>query len=215
MTARQLTRGIGRDAVRRLVSSTTGTARVWALTAVLAAIALAIASLELPAGPPAQAPVALPWWLLAAVFYVTETTVIHLHIGRSAHSFSMSEVPLILGLFFLDPGAVPRRPGSIGAGLALVISRRQRSVKLAFNLSQFMLARWSHSSVSPPCLVRRPGRVLRRPTVVIGRLACRWRTYAENFVGVLAVTAAISLAEGRSQFRPDPRDADDGRRSWP
>ena len=105
---------------------------------VLAAIALALAALELPARAAAQAPVALPWWVLAAVFYLTEAKVVHLHIGRSAHSFSMSEIPVVYGIFFFAPGEfiVARL---IGAGLALVINRRQRSVKLAFNLAQFLL----------------------------------------------------------------------------
>src|SRR5262245_63873249 len=126
------------DALRRLSSTTTGTARVWALTAVLTAIAVALAAVEIPAGPPAQAPVAVPWWVLAAVFYATEAKVVHLHIGRSAHSFSMSEIPVVYGIFFFAPGEfiVARL---IGAGLALVINRRQRSVKLAFNLAQFFL----------------------------------------------------------------------------
>ena len=197
MTAR-LTRGIGRDAVRRLVASTTGTARVWALTGVLAAIALAIAAVELPAGPPAQAPVALPWWLLAAVFYVTEAKVVHLHIGRSAHSFSMSEIPVVYGIFFFAPGQfiVARL---IGAGLALVINRRQRSVKLAFNLAQFLL-----------CSVVTVGVVQLLVGVTASFGPRDWptaflATSAENMVGVFAVTAAISLAEGAPQHARIPR----------
>jgi len=89
--------------VRRLGSSTTGTARVWALTVVLGAIALVLATIELPAGQLAQAPVAVPWWLLAGLFYLTEAKVVHLHIGRSAHSFSMSEIPVVYGIFFFRP----------------------------------------------------------------------------------------------------------------
>ena len=198
MTARQLNRGIGRDAVRRLVASTTGTARVWALTAVLAAIALAIAAVELPAGPPAQAPVALPWWVLAAAFYVTEAKVVHLHIGRSAHSFSMSEIPVVYGIFFFAPGQfiVARL---IGAGLALVINRRQRSVKLAFNLAQFLL-----------CSVVTVGVVQLLVGVSASFGPRDWptaflATSAENMVGVFAVTAAISLAEGAPQHARIPR----------
>src|SRR5688572_10813890 len=101
-------------------------------------VALALAMLELPAGPPAKAPVALPWWVLAVLFYLTEAKVVHLHIGRSAHSFSMSEIPVVYGIFFfaLAEFIVARL---IGAGLALVITRKQRSAKLAFNLAQFLL----------------------------------------------------------------------------
>jgi hypothetical protein len=77
--------------------------------------------------------------VIGAGFYLAEAKVIHLHIGRSAHSFSMSELPLVAGLFFVSPPAfiVARL---IGSGLALFFNRRQRSVKLAFNLAQFSLA---------------------------------------------------------------------------
>ena len=198
MTARPLNRAVLRDAIRRLGSSTTGTARVWALAVVLAAIALALAAVELSAGPPAQAPVALPWWLLAAVFYVTEAKVVHLHIGRSAHSFSMSEIPVVYGIFFFAPWEfiVARL---IGAGLALVINRRQRSVKLAFNLAQFLL-----------CSVVTLGVVQLLVGVTASFGPRDWptaflATSAENMVGVFAVTAAISLAEGAPQHARIPR----------
>ena len=187
-----------RDGLRRLASSTTGTARVWALTVVLSIVAVVLASMELPAGQPAQPPVALPWWLLAALFYVTEAKVVHLHIGRSAHSFSMSEIPVVYGIFFFTPAEyiVARL---IGAGLALVISRRQRSVKLGFNLAQFLL-----------CSVVAVG-VVHLLVGITGSFGPRdWptaflATSAENMVGVFAVTAAISLAEGTPHHAPIPR----------
>ena len=52
---------------------------------------------------PAQPPTLIPWWILAAAFYVAEAKVVHIHIGHSAHSFSMSEVPLVIGLFLVNP----------------------------------------------------------------------------------------------------------------
>jgi len=64
----ELGRGAFRDGVRRLASSTTGTTRVWALTVVVAAIALVLATIEQPAGRLAQAPVVVPWWFLAGPF---------------------------------------------------------------------------------------------------------------------------------------------------
>ena len=131
MTERPRRRLSVRDLARRLTSSTTSTARVWALTIVLTAVALWIATTELPAGAPATPPLALPWWLLAVLFYVTEARVVHLHIGRSAHSFSMSEIPVVYGIFFFSPGQfIAAR--LIGAGTALILSRRQRSAKLGF-----------------------------------------------------------------------------------
>jgi diguanylate cyclase (GGDEF)-like protein len=192
----------------RVLAARTGTFRVWILTIGMALAAAALALLTLTDD---QAPFrvnAAPWTAFAIValaFYVTETAVIHLHIGRSAHSFSMSEVPLLLGLFFLDPFQF-LAARFIGAGLALVIGRRQWSVKLAFNLSQFMLSSVVALSIFhlPPF----PAGV----EFFVGGTVVTWgywiaalaATYAENFVGVIAVTAAISLAEGRSQFKRVP-----------
>jgi diguanylate cyclase (GGDEF)-like protein len=184
--------------VRRLAASTTGTSRVWALTLVLTAVAASLAAIELPAGQAARPPLLLPWWALAILFYATEAKVVHLHIGRSAHSFSMSEIPVVYGLFFLSPAEyiVARL---LGAGLALVFGRKQRSVKLAFNLAQFLLC-----SVVTLGIVH----VLDDPGVGFGPRA--WgiaflATSAENVLGVFAVTAAISLAEGVAQYGRMPR----------
>jgi diguanylate cyclase (GGDEF)-like protein len=187
-----------RNAVRRLASATTGTTRVWALTVVLTALALMLAVIEAPAGAPAKAPVALPWWVLAGLFYLTEAKVVHLHFGRSAHSFSMSEIPVVYGIFFFSPAEfiVARL---IGAGLALVISRKQRSAKLGFNLSQFLLC--SVVALGVVRLLVVPGAPFGPRDWPTAFLA----TSAENMVGVFAVTAAISLAEGAPQHARIPR----------
>ena len=39
--------------------------------------------------------------MLASLFYLAEALVVHFHFRRDAHSFSLSEVPLVLGLFYL------------------------------------------------------------------------------------------------------------------
>jgi diguanylate cyclase (GGDEF)-like protein len=187
-----------RDGLRKLGSSTTGTVRVWALTVVLGLVSVILASVEARAGQPFPPPVAIPWWLLAGIFFLTEAKVVHLHIGRSAHSFSMSEIPLVYGLFFFRPAEfiVARL---IGAGLALVISRRQRSVKLGFNLAQFLLC--SVVAVGVVQLLVGAGTAfgpLEWPTAFLA-------SSAENMVGVFAVTAAISLAEGAPQHARVPR----------
>jgi diguanylate cyclase (GGDEF)-like protein len=80
----------------------------------------------------------IPWWALAALFYVAETGVVHLQFRRDAHSFSMSEIPLVLGLFFASPAALVLAQ-LLGSALALAVHRRQPSLKLAFNVCQFAL----------------------------------------------------------------------------
>jgi diguanylate cyclase (GGDEF)-like protein len=198
LSARRPDRAAFQDGLRRLGSSTTGTLRVWALTVLVAAVSLALAIIERPAAPPFPAPVEIPWWLLAGLFFLTEAKVVHLHIGRSAHSFSMSEIPLVYGIFFFRPAEfiVARL---LGAALALVISRRQRSVKLGFNLAQFLLC--STVAVGVVQLLagtRATFGPMEWPTAFLA-------TSAENMVGVFAVTAAISLAEGTPQHARIPR----------
>jgi diguanylate cyclase (GGDEF)-like protein len=174
-----------------------GTHRVWMLTVVLFAAAFFIASYEMLDGAPRTLPFLLPWPLIALCFYVVETKVVHLHIGQSAHSFSMAEIPLVVGVFFLDPVTfiVAR---TLGGGLALLVSRRQRSVKLAFNVAQFTLGAVVATGVVHSLAGTGTGFGLGE--WVIGYVA----TIAENLTAVLAIATAISLAEGRPQLHRIP-----------
>lgn len=111
--------------------------RVWLLVAGQLAVAAALTWYiwDLPA---LDTPVRIPWLVMIPLVYLAELTVVHLQFGRDAHSFSMSEVPLVIGLFFTDPlGLVAAQ--LIGNALALSINRRQAPVKLGFNLSQFTI----------------------------------------------------------------------------
>src|SRR6059036_3897046 len=109
--------------------------RVWWLNG---AIATATALLTLgPAGDlrPLAGP-QVPWWLLAAAIAVTERWPVHLEFKRSAHSFSLTDVPVSLALIFASgPQAVVGM--LIGSAVALWF-RRLPAIKFAFNLSQFV-----------------------------------------------------------------------------
>ena len=110
-------------------------ARVWLLVAATAVGAIVLA-LPLEGLPAPVATVAVPFWVLVAGFYVAEQAVVHLHFRHHAHSFSMSEIPLIVGLVFFPPLEVIVAQ-LIGVGIALTVHRRQSVVRLGFNLSQF------------------------------------------------------------------------------
>jgi diguanylate cyclase (GGDEF)-like protein len=115
-----------------------GTTKVWILT-----VAIAVAAVFLYAAGVRRLPTLadadwLPLPILAGLFYLAELTVVHFRFRRDAHSFSLSEVPLVLGLFFAAPWAlVPAQ--LLGATVALTVHRRQPIIKLAFNLGQFAL----------------------------------------------------------------------------
>ena len=183
--------------VRQFITGTSGATRVWLFTLLLSAITVALAVVFVPPEAPMEVPIAIPVWLLAAGFYLAEAKVIHLHIGRSAHSFSMSELPLVAGLFLISPPMFILAR-LVGSALALFFNRRQRSVKLAFNLAQFSLA--SVVSVAIVHLVVSPDRAF-GPGVWIAVLLV---ALVENIIGVLSVSTAISLAEGTPQYRRIP-----------
>ncbi len=123
----------GSPSPRRLA----GVSRVWILTAItiplVAVLALVVVRLPAP-----DAPVRIPTLVFGALFYVAEITVVHVRFRRDAHSFSMSEFPLVLSLFFLGPLEIIVL-SVVGSALALSINRRQRGVKLAFNVTQLAL----------------------------------------------------------------------------
>lgn len=72
---------------------------------------------------------------LAALFFAAELVPIHVRIGDERHSISFNELPLALGAVALAPPALVAAI-VVGGGVALGVHRRQRGLKLAFNLTQ-------------------------------------------------------------------------------
>jgi diguanylate cyclase (GGDEF)-like protein len=72
--------------------------------------------------------------IVAIAFAVGEAVVMHVELGKNAHSVSLAELTLTVGLFFLTPYQLVAAR-LIGGGLVLVLVRRQRPLKLAFNLA--------------------------------------------------------------------------------
>ena len=86
----------------------------------------------------AYATLNLSWWFVALLVFVFESLVIHLEFRKDAHSFSMGEIAGVIALF----GATPYEMlvGTIlGSFAALLFSRRQTAMKLAFNIAQYAL----------------------------------------------------------------------------
>jgi diguanylate cyclase (GGDEF)-like protein len=110
---------------------------VWHLNAGLAVLAtglfFAVRPLEA-----VDAPVAIPFWALVGLFFLADACMVHLHFRRDAHSFTLAEIPLVLGLFFIDPATL-FAARLLGAAPALLLVRRQSPVKLVFNLALFLV----------------------------------------------------------------------------
>jgi len=87
---------------------------------------------------PVLGDVHIPWWLVVLGFVVSEMLVFHMRLRQDAHSFSMSEIPLVVSLFFVSP-FVAITAQAVANLIVLGLLRRQVSIKVAFNISQFAL----------------------------------------------------------------------------
>ncbi|HEX9855680.1 MAG TPA: GAF domain-containing sensor histidine kinase [Acidimicrobiia bacterium] len=111
-----------------------GAESVWLLLATIVAAAASLGTAMLgmePLTPDSRA----GFWLLAAGFYAAEVAVVHLRVRHHAHSFSMGEVPLVVGLVAAAPLTLLAAQ-VVGTGVALAVHRRQAPLKLTFNLGQ-------------------------------------------------------------------------------
>jgi diguanylate cyclase (GGDEF)-like protein len=138
---------------------------------------------------PGQHSGVVTWVLLAAGFAVSEVFVVHVHIRRESHSFSLSEVPLVIGLFLVSP-RVLLPAALVGFGLALGLHRRQAPIKLAFNLAKEPL-----EVAIALAVFRTAGTTGRVPGVAAGLAAVAAMLACALFAGLL-VSVVIALSEG-------------------
>src|SRR4249920_2805625 len=110
-------------------------AGVWILTAALFAGSVLLWFGVRGEEPPFAGGPSLPWWVLAVSFGVAEVFVVHIRIARHAQTFSLAEIPLVFGLAFTSPGGLVLAE-TVGVGIALAIHRRQRPLRLSFNVAQ-------------------------------------------------------------------------------
>ncbi|MGH2786822.1 MAG: putative bifunctional diguanylate cyclase/phosphodiesterase [Actinomycetota bacterium] len=184
---------VSRRLVRRFAPRT-GAGRVWILNVALICTTLYLL-FEFVWGMPVLegAPFVVPWWVLAIALCCTEIFVVHIEFRRDAHSFSLSEIPIVLALFFAVPHDLVIAQ-FIGAAVALYFHRRQSPLKLVFNVSHFCLEAVLtiivfHWLLPPPVLLGVGGWVSAFEAILF-----------TTVVGVVAIFVAISLSEGRPQF---------------
>jgi signal transduction histidine kinase len=85
--------------------------------------------------PPMAGGPSIRLWVLALSFAVAEVFVMHIRIARHAQTFSLAEIPLVFGLAFATPGGLVLAQ-TVGVGIALAVHRRQKPLRLTFNLAQ-------------------------------------------------------------------------------
>jgi diguanylate cyclase (GGDEF)-like protein len=143
------------------------------------------------------AAVPLPWPILAAGFCVAEMKVVAVHFRRESHSFSLSEFPAVIGLFFLSPLDYLLAL-LIGSGVALVVAEKQARAKLAFNLSSMALSgvvalAVFHEIVTTDSTLE-----------PIDWAAAFGASLASTVIGALTTATVITISGGAPQFEKLP-----------
>jgi signal transduction histidine kinase len=169
-------------------------ARVWGLAAALAATSAVVYLMWVRHLPTLDSPVDLPWWALIGVYYAAEVMIVHLQMRREAYTFSLGEIPLVLGLYFVSPNEL-LLAALLGIGGALAFHRRQSILKLVFNLSHFTLEVGLAATIFH-MLVREPATAI-SPA---GWLVVFLVTFMTAVIGNVAIGAAISLSERTLQL---------------
>ena len=170
---------------------------VWLLVGGLGVAAVLLGVSLAPLHPVFQAP-RLPWWGLAAVFFLAESFPVHLHFRSETHTLSLSELGVVLGLFLATPDALVLGM-VLGAFLALALVRRQRPLKVAFNMAQYGL------SIGLAVLAFRGVAALGDAHGPVGWAAAGAGAAVFGLASVLLVTVTISIAAGSRSLGELPR----------
>jgi len=178
-----------RAAPRRIVRITFGAAApIWLYTVLLVAGSVALWRITVGDLRAPMEPFHVPWLALAPVFYLAESYVMHIHFRRQAHTVSLNEVGLVFGLFLVEPGGLLAAM-LVGSAAALGLRRRQRPVKLAWNLAQFGF------TTSLAIVVFHAVADLGHPLGPAGWGGAVLATSVASLAGIALVTLAIAVAE--------------------
>ncbi len=180
-----------RSAIRKLTSIEP----IWGFIVLVGALASTLYLVLIRHYEPIQAP-EIGWWMLAAMVVMCERWPVELEFRRSAHSFSLTDVPLSLALIFAS-GTHAFVAILSGTVVALLL-RRLPAVKFCFNLAQLALV---------TCVMLLVVHVAAQADPGFGWLTWGSVLLATQLGGVLTIAhiiAAIALTEGhvsRDQVR--------------
>jgi diguanylate cyclase (GGDEF)-like protein/PAS domain S-box-containing protein len=170
-----------------------GPGAVWAMSAALiaATVALCAPLVDLPA---LGGAVTLPWFVLAPLFLLTEKHLLRVTFRRHEHVFTLGEIPLVLGLFFVAPVEMVAAQliGSLGA---LVLQRDEAPVKAVFNIAHLCF------EAALAGLVFRLLLGDLSPMGSIGRAAALAAVASTTVAGAVAVWSAIRVTGGAPKLR--------------
>jgi diguanylate cyclase (GGDEF)-like protein len=171
-------------------------ARLWLQTAVLAALAGTIYVFALKDVPSPDHPI-IVWPILAAAFALAELKVVEVHFRRETHAFSLSEFPAVIGFFSLSPTEYLLAL-LVGTGIAFALQPRQRLIKTAFNLANYVcvatvslliIVTFAHTNGTPG------------PTDWVAAFAA---TLAAAVISAVSIALVITMSGGAPQFEKLP-----------
>jgi diguanylate cyclase (GGDEF)-like protein len=162
---------------------------VWTYVLALSVVAAAAWALVTHNAVPHAKP-HLPWWAVALGFAAAELCVVHVRFRRSAHSFSLADLPFVFGLVFATGddfvlGAL------VGHVIVLGLVRRLALVKLLFNLAQLALAATLAAAILNAVA---GGADAMQPQTWIGLYVA---TLASGVLTIVLLGVAMAFAEGR------------------
>jgi diguanylate cyclase (GGDEF)-like protein len=166
--------------------------RIVLLTATVAAVAVALFVIVVGSLPTAPTAVPLPWVLWAAAFALSEALVVHVQWQREAHTFSVGDLVLAAGLFLTTPSNLVVAQ-LVGTAATLVLYRRQRGRRVAFNLAQYALG---------SCLAVLVFAGLSGSGIgALDWLAALAAVVVATVTAAVSIFAVISVSEGRAHLR--------------
>ena len=166
-----------------------GPVRAWLFILAVATTSVGVWAYDIASFEPLSSPFSLEWWQLAIAFYLAEVYVVHLQFRKQAHTLSLTEFGLVFGLFFVSPAALFAAQ-FVGAGVALAVHRRQRPMKLAFNLAELPLCSGIALLVFRSFYGGDPNSMRTWALVLIAAAVA-------HTVGVVLVSAVIAVVEAR------------------
>jgi diguanylate cyclase (GGDEF)-like protein len=159
---------------------------VWVLTFALAAMA-AVLHVAVVAGTQPLDDPELSWWVIGLGVIVAEVCVVHIAFRRSAHSFSLADIPIVFGLVFATGSQLVF--GVLAGSVIVYAARRQAAIKLCFNVAQLWLVL---------CVAVAVVRAI-APDGGLGPqmwLALYTATIVTGVLTILCIASAIAISEG-------------------
>src|SRR5690242_16036392 len=166
--------------------------RIMLLSATLAVTAVALFAIVVRALPAAPTALNLPWVLWAGAFAVSEWLEVHVQWNRESHTFSASDLVLAAGLILTSPVHIVTAQ-VVGVGVTMVVHRRQRGVRLAFNLAEYSLG-GCLAVLTTSGLSDLLGQGWSWVAALVGVAVC-------TTTAALAIFCVMTLSEGRVQLR--------------